>query len=57
MIVLNHVDYVDASATVNLTPKAESFVRQTADAIGQRIDFVGLGPDTLLPVTSHVAVN
>jgi adenylosuccinate synthase len=48
LIVLNHVDYVDAAARHGLTAKAARFVDEVAGAIDRRIDFVGLGPDRLL---------
>ena len=49
MIVLNHVDYVDAAAVERgLTPKAMAFVREVGAAIGRPIDLVGTGPDVLI---------
>lgn len=49
-IVLNHVDYVDAScvAAKTLTPKGTSFVKDVEDRIGVPVDFVGFGPDILV---------
>lgn len=47
MIVLNHLDYVDAAAAVGLTDRAAEFVEWVAEGIGRPVDLVGLGPDTL----------
>lgn len=49
LVVLNHVDYVDAVASSgNLTDKASAFVEDVSNAIDRRIDLVGLGPDSLV---------
>ena len=50
MVVMNHVDYIDATCVgrEGLTQKASSFVRTTAEAIGRPIDFVGVSPDPVL---------
>ena len=48
LVVLNHVDYVDALASNGLTDKAAAFVSDVSTAIGRRIDLVGLGPDSLV---------
>ena len=49
-IVLNHVDYIDDQCTETvLSPKAREFVRWVEDEIGRRIDYVGLGPTSLVP--------
>jgi adenylosuccinate synthase len=51
-IVLNHLDYTDA-ACVNaraLTTKSIDYLKGVEDAIGRKVDFVGLGPDSLLEV-------
>ncbi len=49
-IVLNHVDHIDAAARDGvLTDRARSFVAEVAEQIGQRVDLVGLGPDSLVP--------
>jgi adenylosuccinate synthase len=58
MIVLNHVDYVDASCAeaLKLTPKAQHFVSQLASEIGQRVDLVGVGPNELVPFRPAYAV-
>jgi adenylosuccinate synthase len=51
MIVLNHLDYVDARASAGtaLPTRCTEFVDRTAREIGQPIDLVGLGPDALVP--------
>jgi len=48
-IVLNHVDYIDASLfeQARLSRKAEDFVSFVGDAIGQRVTDVGTGPTHL----------
>jgi adenylosuccinate synthase len=48
-IVLNHVDYVDATcrSANSLTDKATSFVEQVESMIGARIDYVGCGPASM----------
>lgn len=48
LVVLNHVDYVDAVAVDGLTSKAAAFVAEVSAAIDRHIDLVGLGPDTLV---------
>lgn len=48
LVVLNHVDYVDALASNGLTDKAAAFVSDVSTAIGRRVDLVGLGPDSLV---------
>jgi adenylosuccinate synthase len=50
-VVLNHLDYIDADCreTGAVTAKASKFVRDVEIAIGQRIDFVGISPATMLP--------
>jgi adenylosuccinate synthase len=50
-IVLNHLDYVDASCSGSpmLPIKAQHFVTQLASEIGRRIDFVGVSPDEIVP--------
>ncbi len=53
LVVLNHVDYVDASASDGcLTDKAAAFIEGVSAGIGRHIDLVGLGPDSL--VASHL---
>ena len=50
IIILNHVDHVDAAAADGiLTERARQFVREIATAIERPIDLVGLGPDLLVP--------
>lgn len=56
-IVLNHVDHVDAGARIGaLTARSRSFVAEVAEQIERPIDFVGLGPDSLLPAGSGLAI-
>jgi adenylosuccinate synthase len=47
-IVLNHVDYVDATARHGLTRRAQAFVSNVSEGIGRSVDYVGLGPDLLV---------
>jgi adenylosuccinate synthase len=50
LIVLNHVDYVDARCgSGSLTEKSTAFVDDVAERIGRPIDLVGVGPDLLMP--------
>ena len=59
-IVLNHVDQVDARARRGeLTSAASDFVAWVAEAIGQPVDLVGLGPHLLVSggVREAVAVQ
>jgi adenylosuccinate synthase len=56
-IVLNHVDHVDAAARDGvLTSRARQFVAHVSEQIDQEVDFVGLGPDSLLPTSGGLAV-
>jgi adenylosuccinate synthase len=50
LIVLNHVDYVDAAAARAgaLTSTAAKFVDSVSNEIGRSVHMVGLGPDTLV---------
>lgn len=49
LIVLNHVDYVDASAAGGtLTDLATSFIDDISVSIGRVVDLVGLGPESLV---------
>ncbi|TSA19013.1 MAG: hypothetical protein D4R74_00310 [Betaproteobacteria bacterium] len=49
-IVLNHVDYVDASCGTGmvLTKRAAKFIKDVEQAIGSRVTQVGIGPDSLI---------
>jgi adenylosuccinate synthase len=49
-IVLNHVDYIDASCrkTNQLNSKTEQFVALVEQEIGSRINFVGFGPSSIV---------
>lgn len=50
MIVLNHLDHVDATCAQGaLTERAARFVDEVAASIGQPVDLVGIGPESLLP--------
>jgi adenylosuccinate synthase len=53
VIVLNHLDHVDAAARAGLTPKAAEFVGWVAETIGRPVDLLGLGPDTLVEVSDR----
>ena len=56
-IVLNHVDHIDAAARDGaLTERARAFVAGVSTQIGQRVDLVGLGPDTLLRQDNGLAL-
>ncbi|MGH2749290.1 MAG: adenylosuccinate synthetase [Actinomycetota bacterium] len=51
MIVMNHVDYVDAGcASGKLSPKASEFLRRVSCGIDHSIDYVGVGPAEVVPV-------
>ena len=49
-IVLNHLDYVDASCrkTHQLNSKTEQFVTHVEQEIGSKVDFVGFGPSSIV---------
>lgn len=51
MIVLNHLDYVDAAASGGMTDRASEFLAGVETRIGRQVDLLGLGPDTL--ITAH----
>ena len=48
VIVLNHIDYVDAAASGGVTDRASEFLTDVEARIGRRIDLLGLGPDILI---------
>jgi adenylosuccinate synthase len=48
MIVLNHLDHVDATAAGGMTAKASAFIEYVEENIGVVVDLVGLGPATLV---------
>lgn len=52
-IVLNHLDYIDVECTPEgyLTKKARDFLATVEAGIGASINYVGLGPDSLLLLT------
>lgn len=61
-LVLNHLDYVDASTRENprLTDKVDAFVVGIESQIDAAVDFLGYGPATLLPrkfLTSSVRAS
>lgn len=51
-IVLNHVDYFDATAMSRreLTPKAETMLRDIQSTLAAPLSHIGLGPDHLAPL-------
>jgi adenylosuccinate synthase len=55
-IVLNHLDHVDAAATVELTPRARDFLVDVQQRIGRKVDLVGLGPGTLRTLHERPAI-
>lgn len=53
-IVLNHLDYIDASIAGNvITTKAEKFVNFVESSIGQGVDYIGVGPAEMIKWHSH----
>jgi adenylosuccinate synthase len=50
LIVLNHLDYVDATCrdSNSLTDRARAFVASVEDQLGRRIDLLGVGPTALV---------
>ena len=48
VIVLNHLDHVDAAARVGVTARATEFLAWVEGQIDRRIDLLGVGPDTLV---------
>lgn len=49
LIVLNHLDYLDAKATeARPGARATHFIRSAAAGIGQPIDYAGFGPSSLV---------
>jgi adenylosuccinate synthase len=56
-IVLNHLDYVDASChcSNNLSKKVTDFVNKVELLIGVPIDYLGFGPSSLVKWTQEVA--
>jgi adenylosuccinate synthase len=54
LIVLNHLDYVDAASSPDrLSPRSAQFVEDVSAAINRSIDLIGLGPESLIaPVGS-----
>lgn len=58
-IVLNHLDYVDATCCdrQRLTSRALSFLRNVEASIQRRIDYVGLGPRSMIPISDLMATS
>lgn len=55
LVVLNHVDYIDARASPDrLTDRAAKFVDDVSVGIGRAVDLLGFGPDSL--VTAEAAL-
>ena len=49
LICLNHLDYVDVNSRHGeLTPAVKEFILWVEDEIKQRIDYLGLGPESLI---------
>jgi adenylosuccinate synthase len=55
-IVLNHVDLIDANAVHGMTTTGQAFVDYVEAGIGQTIDYVGVGPDDLIPAAADRAL-
>jgi adenylosuccinate synthase len=57
MIVMNHIDYVDArcSEVGSLTERARRFISETSEGIGAPIDLVGLGPAAMVSLSPELA--
>lgn len=56
-IVLNHLDYLDASANKNITPVIQNFVRTVEESLDKKIDLLGLGPSTLVTPTPRLKIE
>ena len=57
VIVLNHIDHVDAAAASGGLPaRASEFLADVEAGIGQRVDLLGLGPDTLIAAHDRSAL-
>jgi adenylosuccinate synthase len=56
VIVLNHIDHVDAAASGGLTARASEFLTDVEARIGRRVDLLGLGPDTLIAAHDRSAL-
>jgi adenylosuccinate synthase len=57
LIVMNHIDYVDAecSRLGTLTERARGFVHDTSAALGVPIDLVGVGPTAIVDLKPRLA--
>ncbi len=57
VIVVNHLDYVDAAAASGvMTGRSSEFLADVEARIGRRVDLLGLGPDTLIAAHDRGAV-
>ena len=57
-IVLNHIDYIDFPISNNLriTKKQLSFIKQVQSSIEKDIDYLGLGPGTIINRKSYFSI-
>jgi adenylosuccinate synthase len=55
-IVLNHVDLIDAEAVNGMTASGRAFVDLVEVGIGQAVDYVGIGPEGLIPAAAGRAL-
>lgn len=55
-IVLNHVDYVDATSKMrtDLSSKAAMFVREVELLISRKVTHIGIGPDSLIDCSAFL---
>ncbi len=49
VIVLNHLDYVDASSLPHISNRCAEFIEYVETSIGQKVDFLGINRKTILP--------
>jgi adenylosuccinate synthase len=57
-VVLNHVDYIDGRVRSGIiTDKAANFATMAEMSIGQKIDYIGVGPGKLVAWQCDVAVT
>ena len=56
-IVLNHLDYVDVNSTADghLSGAARDFLTYVEAEVGAGIDYIGLGPDSILALSRSLA--
>ncbi len=48
VIMMNHVDYIDKTETGKMSGKQMNFVKRAESEICRNIDYVGLGPDSMV---------